>query len=50
MSLVVSQFYENIAGERWALLARRADRAISSDIAKPPLSEAGGGSISKEIL
>ena len=37
-----------VAGRRSALLARRADRATSSDIAKPPFSEAGGGSSSKE--
>ena len=45
----MSQF-ENVSGERLALLARRADRATTSDIAKPPLSEAGGGSSSKEFL
>jgi len=41
------QIYGSVAGSL-ALLARRADRATSSDVAKHPPSEAGGGSNSTE--
>src|SRR5436190_23639213 len=43
----VVEGYGSVVG-RLALLARRADRATSSNVAKHPLSEAGGGSNSTE--
>src|SRR5436190_5344944 len=40
--------FKEVSQASLALLARRADRATSSNVAKHPLSEAGGGSNSTE--